>query len=129
MKKVFSKDIFLMKKVEEYARRMSDSYKWLDECDGKNIDELKVSEFNGFDIDEEYCLSEKEYNEIQEMKEFEEVFANTKDEAFIGSADDIVEMILKNNQTIVFDCKKVEEGRFKIDYKFVNFQGLKNESF
>ena len=130
MQKVFSKDVFLAKKIEEAIEEMIKNYQ-LDEHDGKTLEELKKEKLSGnvrFGLFDDYFVSKKEYEEIQEMKRFEDYYNETQDEVFIGSKEDIVEMILRDNQTIVFDCKKIDENKFKIEYKYVNFGGP-NEGF
>lgn len=124
MQKVFSKDVFITKKIEEAIEEIIKNYQ-LDEHDGKTLEELKKEKLLGdvrFGLCSDYFVSKKEYEEIQEMKKFEEDFNNTEDQVFIGSIKDIVEMILKDNQTIVFDCKKINDNEFKIEYKHVNFK-------
>lgn len=130
MQKVFSKDVFLAKKIEEAIEEMIKNYQ-LDEHDGKTLEELKKEKLLGnvrFGLFDDYFISKKEYKEKQEIKKFEDDYNETEDQVFVGSKEDIVEMILKDNQTIVFDCKKIDENKFKIEYKYVNFGG-QNEGF
>lgn len=118
MQKVFSKDVFIDKKVNELVNDLKQNNAWLDVCDGLTRDEMiKV----GYIADKTCFVDEDVYNEIKNIEKFEEEFNNTEDQVFVGSKEDIVEMILKDNQTIVFDCKKISEHEFKIEYKYVNF--------
>ena len=119
MQKVFSKDVFIDKKVNELVNDLKQNNAWLDVCDGLTRDEMiKV----GYIADKTCFVDEDVYNEIKNIEKFEEEFNNTEDQVFVGSREDIVEMILKDNQTIVFDCKKINNNEFKIEYKYVNFK-------
>ena len=119
MQKVFSKEIFIDKKVNELVKELNENNVWLNICDGLTRERILDL---GYILDVDNFVDEEIYNELKDIAKFEEDFNNTEDQVFIGSKEDIVEMILKDNQTIVFDCKKINDNEFKIEYKHVNFK-------
>lgn len=111
MKKIFSKDAFVVNKMKNTIEQNQ----WIIECDGLTIEEIERLGYS-FSVSNDDFVSEEEYDFIQS--------ANIEEQAFVGSSRDFVDMVLRDNQTVVFGCQKLSDSndfigndKFKIYYQ------------